>query len=203
MAKKSFFILQLLILLSCNKVYTVSNAKIVAANHEIIAIIPPRVSINASQRSKPNDHKAIENSESENYQKEIYFWFLQQKMEGKMLVDIQDVDLTNTILQKHEFFSGKAISPDEICTLLGVDALVRSNFSITQNPKGLAVVSTVVSNFRASTHKVDVFLELYDKELKRLIWMFKDDLYGRLQHSSSDVVSALMRQASTKLPYLK
>jgi len=187
---------------SCGKVYNVPDANALAKQHQKVAILMPRVSIKAPKRSGLSDHQAIEQIESENFQREIYFWFLQQKMKNKIDVEIQDVDLTNSLLEKDYDYINNQLTPEEICTILEVDGLIRSKFSMTQYSQGLAIVSTIVSGVWASAHKVDVIMELYDKNIKGLIWMFKHDLDGSLRSSPSDVVSQLMYYASKKLPYL-
>lgn len=188
--------------MSCAKVYNVPDAKLIAQGHEVIAIMPPRVTIKAPKRSGLSDHEAIERIESENFQREIYFWFMQQEMEGNTQVRIQDVDITNSLLEKENFYDNKSLTPKEICEILGVDALVRSRFSMTQYSQGLAIASSILSRSWATAHQVDVFIEIYDKELEKLIWMFKHDLSGSLRSSPADVVSTLMYKASHKLPYL-
>lgn len=202
MNKIGLLILLMSMSMSCAKVFNVSDAKNIAANHEVIAIIPPRVSIKAPKRSERSDREDIEKIESENFQREIYFWFLQQEMKGNIQINIQDVDFTNSLLEKEGYFDHNPLTPQEICKILGVDALVRSKFSMIQQSEGLLAVSRILTNYWATAVQVDVFLEIYDADLERLIWMFKHDLSGSIRSSPADVVSTLMYRASTKLPYL-
>ena len=94
---------------SCAKIFYSPDAYTLAHSHNIIAIIPPTVSIAAKKNIDAEAMKEQQKTESINFQKEMYSWMLQRKMQGKISQEIQEIVTTNAILKKSRL-SGKSFN---------------------------------------------------------------------------------------------
>src|SRR5690606_23158835 len=72
--------------------------------------------------------KEQQRTEAINFQKEMYSWLLKRKSQGKLKVEIQDVEVTNAMLRKIDVDKLLTMTPVEMGQLLKADAVVKSNF---------------------------------------------------------------------------
>ena len=201
--KKLFLIaLSILILTSCAKIFYSLDAIPVAHSHKTIAIIPPTVSIAAGRKTDAEAIKEQQKTESLNFQKEMYAWMLKRKMQGKLTQEILDVETTNAKLI-NAGYPGKAMTPSEICSVLGVDGLLGSNFGLSKPmSEGTAIALAILGAGGGATNEIRVSLNINDCTGKKLIWNYDHKYSGGLGSSPSRLVDAMMRQASKKMPYL-
>jgi hypothetical protein len=198
-----FFILLFAISTGCAKIYYSSDAKTIAKNHQIIAIAPPSVSIAASKKIDGQALIEQQKTESINFQKEMYSWMLKRKMQGKIMVEIQDVETTNAKLQKAGYFDGVPLSPIEICELLKVDGIITSNYSLSKPmSEGAAVALGLLVGVWGSTNEATCSISIHDFNTKKMIWNFDHKLSGGTFSTPAQIVDALMRQASRNMPYI-
>ena len=122
----------IILLSSCAKIYHSPDAKSKAFKHQVIAIVPPKVSIAARKKLDAEALKEQQKTESINFQKEMYSWMLRRKMQNKIYVEIQDVETTNAKLRRAGFLDDTPMAPTEICKALGVDGIITSNYSLTK-----------------------------------------------------------------------
>ena len=197
-----FILVSITIFSSCAKIFYSPDAIPVAQSHKIIAIIPPTVSIAAGRKTDAEAIKEQQKTESLNFQKEIYAWMLKRKMQGKLTQEILDVETTNAKLA-YAGFPGKAMTPSEICAILGVDGIISSNFGLTKPMSdGAAIALTVLGAGGATTNEVRVSLNINDCSGNKLIWNYDHKYSGGVGSSPSRLVDGLMRNASKKMPYL-
>jgi hypothetical protein len=201
--KKSFLIaLSILIFSSCAKIFYSPDAISVAYSHKSIAIIPPSVSIAAGRKTDAEAIKEQQKTESLNFQKEMYAWMLKRKMQGKLTQEILDVETTNAKL-KSAGYPEKAMTPSEICSVLGVDGIIGSNFGLSKPMSdGAAIALAILGAGGGATNEVRVSLNINDCKGKKLIWNYDHKYSGGLGSSPSRLVDAIMRRASKKMPYL-
>jgi hypothetical protein len=201
--KKLFLIaLSISILTSCAKIFYSADAIPLAHSHKTIAIIPPTVSIAASRKTDAKAIKEQQKTESLNFQKEMYAWMLKRKMQGKLTQEILDVETTNAKLASAGY-PEKAMTPGEICAILGVDGLIGSNFGLSKPMSdGAAIALALLGAGGGSTNEVRVSLNINDCAGKKLIWNYDHKYSGGIGSSPSRLVDAMMRKASKKMPYL-
>ena len=199
--KLSFTIIVTLCLSSCAKVFYSPDAIEVSQSHKIIAVIPPSVSIAASKKIDGESLKEQQRTESLNFQKEIYAWMLQRKMQGKMVQEILDVETTNSKLY-NAGYPEKLFSPSEICSILGVDGIIGSNFGLSKPMSDGAAIAVAMLGGATSTNEIRVSLNINDCLGKKLIWNYDHKYSGGLGSSPSRMVNDIMRSASMKMPYL-
>jgi len=201
--KKLFIItLSITVLSSCAKIFYSEDAIPVAHLHKTIAIIPPTVSIAAGRKTDAEAIKEQQKTESLNFQKEMYAWMLKRKMQGKMTQEILDVETTNAKLL-NAGYPEKPMSPSEICTVLGVDGIIGSNFGLSKPMSdGAAIALAVLGAGGGATNEVRVSLNITDCTGKKLIWNYDHKYSGGIGSSPARLVDAMMRKASKKMPYL-
>ena len=198
-----FFILLIAISSGCAKIYYSSDATTLAHNHQIIAIAPPSISIAATKKIDGQALIEQQKTESINFQKEMYSWMLKRKMQGRISVEIQDVETTNAKLKKAGYFDGTPLSPIEICETLGVDGLMTSNYSLSKPmSEGAAVALGLLVGVWGATNSATVSISIHDLKTKKMIWNFDHKLSGSTFTTPAKIVDALMRQASRKMPYI-
>lgn len=205
---KSFKILSLVVLVgllfsSCAKIFYSPDAYTLAHNQQIIAIVPPTVSIAANKKIDAESMKEQQKTESINFQKEMYSWMLKRKMQGKIQQEIQEVETTNAKLKKAGYPENPLTSA-ELCEALGVDGIMTSNYGLSKPMSdGAAVAVALLVGGFGSTNEVHVTLSINDCSNKKLIWNYDHKYSGGIGSSPSRLVDGLMKQASKKMPYMK
>ena len=202
MKRSLFFLIALTFLLqSCAKVFYAPDAKYLAGTHKIIAIIPPKVSIAA--RRKVDGAALIEQQKTEsiNFQREMYSWMLKRKMQGKILVDIQDVETTNAKLAAAGFGDTNSLTPSDLSKVLNVDGILTSNYSLSKPmSEGVAIAMAIIGGEWGPTNEAVASLSIHDSGSDKMIWNYDHKLSSTLG-SPARLVDELMRQASRKMPY--
>jgi hypothetical protein len=205
--KKSFILfltITTVFLSSCAKIYYSPDAVERAAAHKIIAITPPKVSIAARKKVDAEAMREQQKTESANFQQEMFSWMLKRKMQNKIHVEIQDVATTNAKLTKAGYFGDAVMTPAEINEVLGVDAIITSNYALSKPmSEAGAVVVGVLFGAWGSTNETQVSLELHDAKTKKMLWNYNHKASGSIGSSPSRLVDDLMRHASKKMPYAK
>jgi hypothetical protein len=201
--KKSFILLigVALMLQSCAKIFYTPDARSLALNHKIIAIAPPKISIAARKNIDGEALIEQQKTESINFQREMYSWMLKRKMQGAIVVEIQDVETTNALLNKAGINEGKVLSPMEMCQVLGVDGIMTSNYSLSKPmSEGAAIALAVIVGVWGATNEATVSLSIHDFGTNKMIWNYNHKMSSSLG-TPAGLVDALMRQASRKMPY--
>lgn len=187
---------------SCAKIFYSPDAYTLARNQTAFAIIPPSVSIAANKKVDAESIKEQQRTESLNFQKEMYSWMLKRKMQGKVTQEIQEVETTNALLKKAGY-PENPLTTAELCSVLGVDGIMSSNYSLSKPMSdGAAVAVAVLIGAWGSTNEVTVSLSINDCMNKKLIFNYDHKYSGSIGSSPARLVDALMREASKKMPYI-
>jgi transcriptional accessory protein Tex/SPT6 len=198
------FFATLVLLSSCARIYSSPDAKMRADKHKIIAIVPPKVSIAAQKKVDAEALKEQQKTESINFQREMYSWLLKRKMQNKIHIEVLDVETTNAKLKKAGYFDENPMSPAEAAEVLGVDAIITSNFALSKPvSEGGALAVGILFGVWTSTNSTKVSLELHDKGTKKLLWNYNHEVSGSVGSTPARLVDNLMRDASKKMPYSK
>lgn len=186
---------------SCASIYLAPGGKTAALNHEKIAIIKPKVSIEVRKKMDAEAIKEAQNGSSVEFQQEIYKWLLKRKGKRQFEVDFQDVSQTNALLRDVENIN--ILSTEELCKILNVDGIIISHFSLSKPMStGGALVSTLLLGYGATNEAV-ISISIKDCASNSLIWKYDHKYQGGLLSSSAQLVDGLMRHASKKMPYFK
>ena len=186
----------------CAKIYYSPEAKSRTNAHEIIAIIPPKVSIAARKKVDAEAIKEQQRTESRNFQQEMYSWMLRRKMQNRIFVEIQDIETTNAKLARADY-PNPPLSPAELSDLLEVDGVITSNFSLSKPiSDGAAIAIGLLGGVWGSTNNTAVSMEIHDRETRKLLWNYNHELSGSVGSTPAQLVDNLMRHASKRMPYV-
>jgi len=201
--KRSLFLLIAVtfLLQSCAKIFYSPDATQLARAQKVIAIAPPKVAIAARKNIDGTALIEQQKTESVNFQREMYSWMLKRKMQGKISVEIQDVETTNARLANAGFNEWNLLTPIDMCNILGVDGIMTSNYSLSKPmSEGAAIAVALLVGFWGATNEATVSLSIHDQSANKMIWNFDHKLSSSLG-SPVGLVDALMRQASREIPY--
>ena len=195
-------VITVLLFTSCAKIFYSPDAYNLARNQNTFAILPPSVSIAANKKIDAESIKEQQRTESLNFQKEMYSWMLKRKMQGRITQEIQEVETTNALLKKAGYPENPLTSA-ELCSVLGVDGIMSSNYSLSKPMSdGAAVAVALLVGAWGSTNEVTVSLSINDCMNKKLIFNYDHKYSGSIGSSPARLVDALMREASKKMPYM-
>jgi len=187
---------------SCAKIFYSPDAYTLARDQKTFAIIPPSVSIAANKKIDAESMKEQQRTESLNFQKEMYSWMLKRKMQGRINQEIQEVETTNALLKKVGY-PENPLTLTELCSVLGVDGIMSSNYSLSKPMSDVAAVAVaVIVGAWGSTNEVTVSLSINDCMNKKLIFNYDHKYSGSIGSSPARLVDELMREASKKMPYI-
>lgn len=200
--KLSLLIVLGILLSSCAKIFYSPDAQSLASKHNLIAILPPTVSIAANKKVDAEAIKEQQKTESINFQKEMYSWMLKRKMQGKVTTELQDIETTNAKL-KNAGYPEKIFTSEELCQILGVDGTLGSNYSLSKPmSQGAAIAVGILFGAWGATNEVTVALDIKDCANKKVIWNYDHKYSGSIGSSPARLVDGLMRHASKKMPYM-
>lgn len=186
----------------CATIYYSKDAYTLAKRDKNIAILPPVVSIAATKKVDAEALREQQKTESVNFQQEMYSWFLKRKMQNAFDVEIQDVATTNARLNKSVEYQDGTLAPDQICTLLDVDAVITSNFALSKPmSEGGAIALGLLVGIWGNTNQTVATLELHDRQTKKLFWSYHHNISGSVGSTPAQLVDNLLRRASKKSPY--
>ncbi|OUU01843.1 MAG: hypothetical protein CNE98_06160 [Bacteroidetes bacterium MED-G17] len=190
--------------------YTNPDFETIAAEHNIIAIIPFKTTVKLRPKAMKNmnedDFIELQVKESENLQASMYSWFLKRKKRGSLSVDVQNNFKTNAILKKNEITNENldSYTPEELAKLLDVDAVIMGTFQ-TNKPMsaGAAIALRMLLGAYAATNEAKINMFIYNAEDGKLLINYNKRVAGSLFSSSDDLVNILMRKASRRIAYCK
>ena len=201
--KRHFYLLALasILLSACGPaVFLSEDAFDRTSKHSIAAILPPKISIPASRNISAEAMKEQVKTESLNFQSEVYKQFLRRIKRGEMTIALQDIEETNVLLMRN--FPDGMFTTEEACKVLKVDALLSSQFKLSKPmSQGAAVALAVLFNIGGATNEVNVNMSLKDCSDNKLLWNYDWRYQGGLLSSPEDLVEALMKNASRRIPY--
>lgn len=187
---------------SCAKVFYSPDAKERAKNHRVMAIIPPSITISSIFKSNAETVEEVKRSESLNFQKEIHAWLLKRQMKMEFNCEFQEPHNTNAILKKAGY-PEKPLTTEEICNLLKVDGLIKTNFGLTK-PLSIegAAVAIALYSFGAPSNLVQINYTISDCQSQKLIFSYDRSITGGFS-SIYLVVEKAMKKISKKMPHYK
>ena len=198
---------------SCStaKIYTRPDAMSSAMRHQTLAILPPRVHIEANKKDNPENRQAQEMAETLNAQNEIYSRFLRFVQAGNIRVEIQPIERTNAKFLETGY--PYDMPPEELAQLLGVDGVLYTDciFSSVRNvgtgiayailffPYGTAwgiMMATMPTNY------ADINMKLYDGSTGYLLYSYNNKFSG-LNTKYIVLVDTATKKIVKKMPYYR
>lgn len=185
------------------KVYEAPNMASVTRSHEIIAIVPPTVAIKGRPKDDPQALVDAAYEDTFTFQREIYSWMLRRKQQGKIRgLEIMDPETTNAKLERAGYtVENRTLTPAELCEALGVDAVITTRFN-TSKPmsQGAAIAIGLLAGAWGTTNNTTVNMDIHDANAG-MLWNYDWEAGGSVFSNPEQLVEALMRNASKRMPY--
>lgn len=190
-------------------VYTNPDFDRLARDHKTLAILP----FNATVKLRPKqmrvmtseEHDQLEEREGETVQNALHSYFLMRRGRKNFSVNFQDVTHTNALLAKNGITYDvlDEYTSEDLAEILGVDGIV-SGMIITDKPmsEAGAVALKILMGESIATNSGKVAIYISDGKTKQLLWKYEKALSRNLGSDTNQIVSALMRKASRKFPYI-
>ena len=190
--------------------YTHPDFDAIAETHSLIGIVP----FDATVKLRPKDMKDIsteqlermEIAEGENLQNAMYAWFLRRGKQGKLYVRVQDPSTTMAKLTQAGIETADIPdhTPQELCEILGVDALISGTLS-TDKPmsEGASAALGVLVGFWGSTNSAVVNMYVHNAADGEVLVNYHKRVVGSLGSNTDQLINVLMRKASRRIAYTK
>ncbi|MGZ5286986.1 MAG: hypothetical protein ACXWV0_04655 [Flavisolibacter sp.] len=208
--KQLFYIaIASIFLASCGpKIYTSSNFSAALAKHKTVAILPAEVTM----QLRPNQTKNTTQAQLDemamktgyDIQEKMYGWFLRRGDKYQYTVNFQDVTRTNSLLKDAgiSYQDLKSTDRQKLARILGVDAVMQDRASMEKPMSdGAALAVGILLNTWGNTNKVETTINIHDGATGDLLWKYDYEASGSVGSSTTNLVDALMRNASKKFPY--
>ena len=189
------------------KIYEDDSLKFKLPTHKNVAVIPFNYKITLKKMPKgmtEADIKSQEEKGSLSAQNSFYTYALRKKEKGEATVEIQDLNRTKVLLGRDSIDEKNVNNylPEELCKILGVDALITGDIIASQPmSEGAAVASQLLVGF-SKTNQAKASIKIYDKSGK-LMWSYGKEVSGGLGSDDNDMIRILMRKTANRFPYFK
>jgi len=179
-------------------------------DHEIIAVIPFETTISLRPKKmkelKEGQLEKMQQNESYNIQQSMYSWFLKRKQQGKLWVEVQDVNKTNALLKKEgiSYSNIKDFTAEEITAILGVDAVINGRFE-TNKPMsdGVDAALGILVGFYGATNRATINMFIHNADDGKILVNYNKAVSGSIGSSTDQLINIIMRKASRRIPYTK
>lgn len=193
------------------EIYTSPKFKELAKDHKILAVLPFKATLSlrpneVAKNGGPEGVHQLELREGLNVQSALQSYFLKQKEDKDLTVDVQDIAKTNALLAKNNITPEKmpTMTMEEVAQVLGVDGIVSGTFESTQPfSNGAAIAMTMVVGFSGSTNTGKLSINIHDGKTSELLWKYDKSLSRGLGSDTGSIITVIMRKASRQFPYSK
>lgn len=189
------------------QIYQASNFEAVKQRQEVIAVLPFDASFSLHRlpkgvRGEDVDEALLNTSLSvQNY---AYYYLLNKTYIKGLSIQLQDIRLTNEILEKSGISLEEAMLMDkgELCDVLEVDGLISGNIRMSRPlSEGAALLSGILAGVWGTTHETHMTMTIHDKQESQLLWRYSFQARGSIGSSSQKMTRRLIRNISRHFPY--
>jgi hypothetical protein len=193
------------------EIYTSTKFRELAKDHKVLAILPFRATLSlrpaeVAKQGGPEGVRRLEEREGLDVQSALQSYFLKQKEDKDLLVDVQDIAKTNALLAQNSITADKlpTMTMEQLAQLLGVDGIISGTFESSQPmSNGAALAMTMVVGFGAPTNSGKLTININDGKTGELLWKYDKSLSRGLGSNTATIVMVIMRKASRQFPYSK
>jgi hypothetical protein len=189
------------------QVFTSPKMKSEISMHKTVAILPFNATISYKRVPKNFDaegNKADEKALSVQMQQGMYTYLLRKA--NDFTVTFQDVDRTNVLLKKAGVFDRiNEVTQDSICKILGVDAVIKCNYSYekTGSEAGAIAKTLLIGMGTGKTATGSLTMQVYNGNDGQLLWRFFKEMNEDVMGSANQVMERMMRKVARNFPYEK
>ena len=195
-------------LTSCGpNIYQASNFNAIKEKHKVVAILPFDVLIESRRLPKGVTPEMIQDQQRDygyGIQGDVYGYFLKQMSKNRYTVTFQDINKTNSLINDAGFSYEelRLKSKDELCQLLGVDAVVSGSATMSKPMSdGAAIAVGLLIGAWGSTNSVNTTITIHEGEKGDLLWKYDYAASGSVGSSRQSLTNMLMKNSSKKFPY--
>ena len=193
------------------EIYTNPKFKELAKEHKTLAVLPFRTTLQlrpaeVKKNGGAEGVRVLEEREGLGVQNALHSYFLKQKADKDMVVDVQDISKTNALLAKNSVTTDKlaTMTMEELAVMLGVDGVISGTFESSQPMSGGAAVAMVMlTGFSGSTNTGKLGISINDGKSGELLWKYDKSLSRGLGSDTNSIITTIMRKASRQFPYSK
>lgn len=207
----ALLVLFLILLVSgCATIYTAPDFGSYRYAHSKIALLTFDVTFEIGDENEietARELQQLEAEQGESFQRAVYTLFLQGQQRGRYTVEFQDIEKTNTLLnreleQQTSSQELTALTKAEICTILDVDAVISGDITLDR-PMGpdTAIASRLFSGLIGTTNQAHIRMSIHEGEESKLLWNYEHVARGGLLSSPESVARAVMKGATRTFPY--
>lgn len=192
---------------AAKQTYSAPNLKSEIQKQKMVAILPFDVSIIYKRVPKHYDSSATKSEEESlktNLQSSMFTYLLRKA--DKYSVTFQDPTRTNALLKaKGVYDKLDLLTQDSICKILGVDAVITSNYEYEKTAsEGGAIVKTVLfGGIGSKTGSGALTLQIYNGTDGNLLWRFYKAMNDDVMSSTDELITRMMKKVSRNFPYEK
>lgn len=182
------------------------SLKTLVSEAKTVAILPFGVSISYKKMPKGVSVENIredEKKEGPQMQQGMYT-FLLRKMNA-YTVAFQDVDRTNALLKQAGIYDRfNEVLPDSICKILGVDAVIKCNWSYAKTgSEAGALASALLLGVSKGTGSGQLVMQIYDAKNGELAWRMAKEMNEGTFSSANELMERMMRKVGRNFPFTK
>ncbi|PRY11206.1 hypothetical protein CLV24_1111 [Pontibacter ummariensis] len=208
MQKLLLFVVLCVAFASCGpQIYKAASFQEVSSAHKVVAIMPFDVLIESRKLPKGVTADMILDQQRDygyGIQNDVYGYFLRQMSKNRYTVTFQDVHKTNSLLEEAgiTYEDLRRASKEQICQLLGVDAVVSGSATMSKPMSdGAAVAVGLLVGAWGPTNSVNTTITIHEGAKGELMWKYDYAASGSIGSSRQSLTNALMRNSSKKFPY--
>jgi len=218
-------LIAVILLASCGTPYYISsNFEQLTADHKTVAIIPFEMIYSGQMpKNMTDDHiTKITAAESKAFQIAFFNLLLKSTKQGKkaMRVDVQHFDKTNKLLADNNipYSDLTAIDAEELCRMLGVDAVVKCRVEKHRFMSDLAsygidigidlvniltdyAVWPFIPGGLSTSKEVRSSYSLLDNKAGTTLWSTSDQTEADWSRASNELIESIISKSVKKFPY--
>lgn len=199
----TYTFLSCMLLSSCASIQYSKDAKRMSKGHNKVAIVPPLVTLLKTNGISKDEILDLESDISFDIQNRTKEFIHKNERQGKYQVNLQDLEETINLLEGTEFYD-RELSTKELCSALGVDAIVSSNVDLpmSNNNKSRFMIFNY-GLFTPST-RVTMDMSITDCKTYETVYHYnnsKSDLFIRFGQDYT--LNRILTSATRKMPFPK
>ena len=203
--------------------FMVKEFEELTSNHSTVAILPFNMTIldTFPEDQSVKDRAAQEQQEANTYQQLLYASLLTQSREKDYRVTFQDVATTNSKLKDAAIAYrdiNSSYTKSELCSLLGVDAVISGSISRSKPWDDVAVIKSAIQKAAISsatkdilgstliegqpdTTRVTVAAMIYDRESEGALWSYDLARDANIGSAAKEKIEWILGDIARVFPY--
>lgn len=189
------------------QIYQARNFETIKQTQEVIAVLPFDASFDLHRLPKGVKGGDIDKAlfhTSYSVQKHAYYYLLDKSYIKRLNIRLQDIRLTNEILEESGISFEEMILMDkgELCKELGVDGVISGNIRMSRPMSdGAALVAGVFAGVWGATNETHMTMTIHNKQNSQLLWRYSFQARGAIGSSSQGMTRRLIRNVARHFPY--